>query len=267
MEDRNLSVIKKIALGAAGFIALFIVIANFPIVRIGAGERGVVFNNFSGLENRILDEGTHFRIPFVENVIAMPVRTQANNFEENAGTSDSQIVDVKLTLNWHLDPSKVNKIYQTVGNNDAVISTILTNNTQDAVKQATSKYVALDIQRNRDNVAAKALYLLQAKVKRYGVFIDGLSLTNINFSAQFNQAVENAQTASQNAIAAENKVKQVQAEAEAAIAKAKGEAEAQRLQQQTLTAELLQKYAIDKWDGHFPQYFGAGALPFLTLSK
>jgi len=34
--------------------------------------------------------------------------------------------------------------------------------------------------------------------------------------------------------------------------RAKGQAEAQRLQRQTLTAELLQKQAIEKWDGHFP---------------
>jgi hypothetical protein len=36
------------------------------------------------------------------------------------------------------------------------------------------------------------------------------------------------------------------------ITKAEGEAEAQRLQQQTLTKELIQKLYIEKWDGKLP---------------
>lgn len=248
-------------------VILIVIIANFPIVVINAGERGVVFNNASGVENRILSEGTHFRTPFVESIIAMPVRTQANAFDEAAGTSDSQIVDVKLTVTWHLDASKVNTIYQKIGDNDAVISNILTNNTQDAVKAATSKYVALDIQRNRDNVAARALTLLQGKVQRYGVLIDGLSLTNISFSDQFNAAVENAQKANQDAIAAENHVKEVQADAQSAIAQAQGQAQAQSLVQQSLTPELLEKLWIEKWNGALPAtQFGSSNSPIPTFN-
>jgi prohibitin 1 len=257
--------VKLTIAGIAGFLILIFVLLFFPIVVVGAGQRGVVFNNFSGVESRILGEGTHTRTPFVENVISMPVRTQATQFEENAGSSDSQTVDVKLTVNWHLDPSKVNKIYQDIGNTDAVVSRVLTPNTQDSVKAAISKYVALDIQRNRDNVSAHAQDLLSKKLKRYDVLVDNLSITNIQFSSEFNVAVEQAQVANQNALAAENKVRQTKAEANSAIAKATGEAEAQRLQQQTLTPQLLNKMAIEKWNGQFPQYFGGGVLPFLNL--
>jgi len=54
-------------------IFLFFVLLPFTI--IGAGERGVVFNNFSGIENRILGEGIHFRTPLVESIIKMPIQT------------------------------------------------------------------------------------------------------------------------------------------------------------------------------------------------
>ncbi|MCY7322635.1 MAG: prohibitin family protein, partial [Phormidesmis sp. CAN_BIN36] len=55
-------------------------------------------------------------------------------------------------------------------------------------------------------------------------------------------------------------------EAEANVNRAKGQAEAQRLLRETLTTELLQKQAIDKWDGKFPQVMGGdGALPFINL--
>jgi regulator of protease activity HflC (stomatin/prohibitin superfamily) len=42
-------------------------------------------------------------------------------------------------------------------------------------------------------------------------------------------------------------------QAQAEINRAKGQAEAQRLMRQTLTPELLQKQAIEKWNGQFPQ--------------
>ena len=42
---------------AGALIAFFVLVSVFPIVIVGAGERGVIFNNFSGVENRILGEG------------------------------------------------------------------------------------------------------------------------------------------------------------------------------------------------------------------
>lgn len=43
------------------------------------------------------------------------------------------------------------------------------------------------------------------------------------------------------------------------VAEAEGAAEAQRLQQQTLTQELLTKQYLEKWDGKLPTYVGNGA--------
>src|SRR5258708_11607725 len=262
MESQN-TMIKVIIGGELVFLILIFVIAFFPIVVIGAGQRGVVFNNFSGVENRILGEGVHSRIPFVESVIQMPVRTQATTFQEvgnnSAGTQDSQRVDVDVVINWRLNPAKVNQIYQQVGNIEAISDNILTNNVRDSVKASVSKYVALDVQRNRDNVAAKALELLQGKMKKYNVIVDNLSITNINFSDQFNQAIEDAQVQQQKSKAAEYAVLTAKNNAAATIATAQGQSQAQQLLQQALTPELLQKMWIDKWDGHVPQFEGSGS--------
>lgn len=258
---------KLIGWGILAFFLLIIIIVAWPLAGVGAGERGVVFNNISGVEPRILGEGTHFRIPFVESVIVIPVKTLATNFEENAGTQDSQSIDVKVTVNWHLDPAQVNKVYQQIGNQDAVESTVLRNNTQDSVKASVSKYQALDIQKNRDTVATRAQDLLQKKVTRYHVIIDNLSLTNVNFSSDFNAAVEQAQVAQQKAKQAEYDVQRVKNEAQSAIAQAQGQAEAQKEVQQSLTPQLLQKMAIEKWNGVLPPQYGSAPLPFLNIGQ
>lgn len=246
------------------FLIVFLAILN-PFVQIGAGQRGVVMN-WGKVQPYVFGEGLHFRMPISQSVQVISIKTQASNLEENAGTKDSQSVDVKLTVNWHLDPSKVNSIYQNIGGIDAVTSNILTNNIQDSVKSSTAKYEALDIQRNRDNVAQTALLTLQKKVKKYGVIVDGLSITNINFTADFNNAVEQAQVAQQQAKKAEYEVQVAKKEADAAVARATGQSQAQALLQQALTPELLQKMWIDKWNGNVPQTItGTGTGLFLGV--
>ncbi|WP_249064953.1 hypothetical protein [Argonema antarcticum] len=45
------------------------------------------------------------------------------------------------------------------------------------------------------------------------------------------------------------------------------QAEAQRLLRENLTPQILQKHAIEKWDGKFPTVMsGNGALPFINVS-
>jgi hypothetical protein len=54
-------------------------------------------------------------------------------------------------------------------------------------------------------------------------------------------------------------------EAEAKVNIAKGEAEAQRLLRDTLTPQLLQKQAIEKWDGKLPLIVGNDSIKLLDL--
>ncbi len=46
------------------------------IQTIGAGERGVVFSQFGGVQETVLDEGLRFKIPFVQDLIPMDVKIQ-----------------------------------------------------------------------------------------------------------------------------------------------------------------------------------------------
>lgn len=272
MENEiNWKVVGKYVKISFAVILFFLLLALKPWITIGAGQRGVVMK-FGEVQKEVLGEGLHFFMPIQTSVKVLSVRTQATEFQEkgsdSAGTKDSQRVDVWVTVNWHLDPAHVNTVYQTIGDNDMVIANVLNNNVKQATKQSVSKFDAMEVQKNRDQVAAEALVELQTRVAPYHVIVENLSLTNINFSDEFNKAIEQAQTAQQEALRAQYQVQQVKNEAEAAIAKAKGEAEALRQVQISLTQELLTKQAIEKWDGKFPQYWLAGnTLPFININK
>jgi regulator of protease activity HflC (stomatin/prohibitin superfamily) len=252
----NTGAIKLIGGGIALFIIIIIVIAMFPIVVVGAGERGVVFNNASGIENRILGEGVHTRIPLVESVHTLSIKVQKTDIKAEAASKDLQTVNTDIVVNWHLDSSKVNKIYQKIGDEDAVRDSILTPAVQEVVKAATAKYTASEVIAKRAELKNDIDKALSERIRSYNILLDDVSITNVSFSAEFNQAIEQKQIAQQKAEQAQFTAEQAKNDAQAAINRAQGEAESQRLQQQTLTPDLLEKLWIEKWDGHVPTVTG-----------
>lgn len=255
----------KVIAGVIGVIILvFVVIAVFPIVIIGAGERGVVFNNGSGVEDRILPEGTHFRVPFLESVISMDVRTQKTDVKAEAASKDLQTVNTDIVVNWHLDASRVNKIYQSIGDESAVTERIIIPAVNEVVKAATAQKTASEVLSLRPQLKADVDKLLSERLKKFDVLLDDVSIVNVGFSAEFNRAIEQKQVAQQQAEQALFKAQEASASAQAAVNIARGEAEANRLKQQSISPELLQLRAVEKWNGVLPTVTG-GNTPFVNI--
>lgn len=262
----ELSTGTKAVIGGIAIFAVFIIILIFfPVVVIGAGERGVVFNNASGVEDRILGEGVHFRIPLIESVISMPIKVQKSDVKAEAASADLQTVATDIVVNWKLDGTKVNKIYQEVGDEKAILDKIINPAVSEVVKAATAKKTAEEIIKLRPQLKDDIDTALKERLAKYNVLLDGVSIVNVDFSKEFNAAIEAKQVAEQESQKAQFIANKAIKEAEAMVNAAKGQAEAQRLVQQTITPELLQKMAIEKWNGNFPQYFGGGVLPFINL--
>ena len=94
---------------------LFVLVLMFnPFVVIGAGERGVVLN-FGAVSEHILNEGLHFRIPIVQQVVVMDVKVLKKTTDAAAASKDLQNTQSRIALNYHIDPSKANVIYQNIG--------------------------------------------------------------------------------------------------------------------------------------------------------
>lgn len=249
----------KIVGGIVGFVLIVILfISALPFAFVGAGERGVVFNTMNGVENRILGEGIHFRIPFVENVTKMSIKVQKNDIKAEAASKDLQTVSTDIVVNWHLDSGSVNKVYQNIGDEQAIVDRVLSPSVSEVVKAATAKYTAEEIISKRPLLKQDIDETLKLRVAQYHIILDDISIVNVDFSKDFNVAIEQKQVAEQNAKRAVFIAQQAEQEAAAEVNRAKGAAEAQRLQQQTLTQEILQKMWIEKWKGDVPTYV-AGA--------
>ena len=242
---------------------------------VDAGEKGVIVELGKVDMEKILGEGPHIINPFITRVKMMDCQLQKNEFPCDAATKDLQTVNTTVAVNWKLDGSKVNIIYQSIGSLGEVVRDVINPAVNEVVKAASAKQNAESILTERETLKKTIDDALKVRLAPYGVIVDNVSLINFTFSTDFQRAIEEKQIAEQNAKKALYVAKQAEAEAQGVINKARGDAESFRLKAQSITSQMLQLEQIkvqqtmaEKWDGKYPQYMGTGnAIPLMSIGN
>lgn len=260
MKNINTGVLSKIA---GGIVLLAIILIISPFGTIPAGERGIRLR-FGAPTGEVINEGLYFKIPVIERVQTMSVRVQKEETEAAAASRDLQTVNSEIALNFRVDPAKVIAIYRELGIN--YTDNVITPAMQESLKAITARYTAEELITKRGQVAQDVTEVLRERLQPRGIIIEQFSVINFDFSKAFNDAIEAKVSAEQNALAAQNKLKQIEFEAQQQVTQAKGEAEAITVKSNALRSnpEVLQLEAIQKWDGKLPQY-NSGDLPFIAI--
>lgn len=266
MNDTGINV-RLIGTIVGVVIIIFVLIIAFPFAFVGAGERGVVFNNASGVEDRILGEGIHFRIPFIESVTTVSIKVQKNDIKAEAASSDLQTVSTDIVVNWHMDAGKVNKIFQNIGDQDAVVDRVLTPAVSEVVKASAAKYTAEDIIAKRPLLKQDIDDALKLRVTPYNIVLDDVSIVSVDFSKEFNVAIEQKTVSAQSALKAENDLRRIETEAKQTIATARAQAESIKIQAEALAnnQRLVDWETVKKWNGVLPQIVAGSSGMLLNI--
>ncbi len=222
----------------AGIFGLVLIAASIILgafTTIPAGHRGIVIR-FAAVTGTILDEGLRVKLPFIDSVVVMEVRTQKYEADSSAVTNDLQDVSTTIALNWRLDPSMAAEVYRTLGLD--FINRIAAPAIQETIKQVTAKFNAEDLILRRDEVKNAIAESLSIRLAERGIIAEMLSITNFEFSATFTAAIESKVAAEQAVLEAQNKLERVRVEAQQREAEAKGEANA-RIAQAEGEAEYI----------------------------
>jgi regulator of protease activity HflC (stomatin/prohibitin superfamily) len=243
------------------FCIFMVLMLTFFIVP--AGSVGVVTR--FGAVNRVAYPGIGIKIPLVEGVVKMDVRTQKDEVDTSAASKDLQVVTSTIAVNYHLDGKYAVDVYQNIGSNyqDIVIAPAI----QNIFKATTAKYTAEQLITNRDAVRIQAEDALATQLAVYHVIVENFNIVNFDFSPEFNAAIEAKQVAQQQVETAKQKLAQAQVDAQTVLAQAKGQADAQAMLNLSgaLTPEYLRYLALTKWNGILPSVVG-GAIPFIDIS-
>jgi prohibitin 2 len=154
----------------------------------------------------------------------------------------------------------------------------LRNMARDSLNETAARLTLDDLNADRSSFMSATNKSFQQRAAAKGITAQGLTLIGAfryppNIVAAMNAKLE----AVQHALRVENEVKQTQWEqqklivqSEAAVQVAKNNATATEEMGKALAANpaVLEKLKIDKWDGHYPQYMGAGnAVPMIQVGK
>lgn len=268
MSDIPAEVKGGLILGGLVILVIFFFMIN-PFVQIGPGERGVVMN-WGQVQPQILNEGLHLRVPFMQSVQVVSTKVQKSDVKTEGASKDLQVVKMELVVNWHMNAGQVNKIYQTVGDEKAVLDNIILPAVSEMAKAATAQKNAEEVIVKRQALKQDIDSLLVKRLASYGIILTDVSITDLDFSEEFNKAIEDKQIAEQDAKKAIFKADQAKNDAVALVNKAEGQAKAQALQVQSLTDQLLQKEWIDAWragGSKVPQVVSGNSPFMINLSK
>lgn len=193
-------------------------------------------------------------------------------------TIEGMTANADVGISYQLDPTKINKIFQTYRRGvDEITDTFLRNMVRDAlVKQASTKPIEYIYGAGKAELMKAVQEDVQKQVDAIGIKIDKiywigeirLPQTVIDSINAKNAATQMAQQR-QNEVAqaraeAEKKVAEARGEAESTLLKAKAQAEANRELAASITSDLVQYRALEKWDGVLPRMTGSNAIPFVN---
>lgn len=261
----------------AAFVTVVIVIIVLAesVVIVQAGHRGVVLY-LGAVENRVLGEGWHFITPFAEQVIQLEVRTLKYEADASAASNDLQEVQTVIALNFHIDPSQTNTIYQQLGEDYA--NRIIAPTIQESVKASVAKFNAEELITKRETAKGVIADTIRKTLSERDILVETVFITDFKFSEAFSNQIESKVVAYQKFLTEQNNLKAVQvianqtvvqaeAQARANVAKANGESQAIRIINEQLkeSPDYLQWQAINRWNGQMPYALGSGGFPFFQL--
>jgi prohibitin 1 len=103
-----LSAVSKYAIP----IAIGFSVAQASIYDVKGGTRAVIFDRLSGVKDTVVNEGTHFLIPWLQRSIIYDVRTKPRNISTTTGSKDLQMVSLTLRVLHRPEVKALPKIYQ-----------------------------------------------------------------------------------------------------------------------------------------------------------
>ena len=234
-------VIGVVILIAAGFLL------DATVTRIDAGHVGIKVNlagSARGVQDIPVVTGWVFYNPLTEQIIAFPISVQ--NVVWTASPNEGRVVDESITfssqegvnvnsdigLSFHIDSAKAPHLYLRFRQPDVLVLAdgYMRNAVREAFNDIASRMVVQDIYgAGKGRLVSDVSNRLRDVLGGDGFVIDQLTINGaLRLPENVAQAINRAMEATQNAIQAENRVRQVRAEAEQNVAQAHGGAEAAR---------------------------------------
>lgn len=206
------------------------------------------------------DGGTYFKIPFIDKIIEMPNGIQKASIETNALSKDLQAISIGIDINYRY--TNEIDLYKATRNRAEEI--IIIPFCHETIKSVIAKYTAEELILHRHEAKENIYNDLKSRLRSHYIDFIEVNFSHADFSREFIKAVEDKQIALQKSMMEKNITESIKENATQQKIIADAEAYAQEVKKQSITKELAQLKAIEKWDGVLPKVVN-GNIPFISL--
>ena len=277
----------------AGFLAIVFAVLGITVLlgswyTVDQGERGVMLRN--GAITGTAEPGLGFKMPIVDKVVDIDVRTRAKLYENILAYSrDQQTAGLTVSVNFRVPADAVTTVYEEYGSVNSLAARLLDRKVMDETKNIFGQFNAVTAIQDRSRLVAEVQMRIQEAVVG-PIIIESVQIENIDFSDAYEDSIEQRmlaevevqkvrQNAEREKVQAEIKVIQAEATAKARVAQAKAEAEAITLkgnaEAEAINARgealrenpsLIDLVSAERWDGKLPTTMVPNAaVPFVSV--
>lgn len=265
-------------------LGIFALVLFFDTVfTVQYGTIGVL-TRFGQIVGEPLKPGLHVKIPFVDGLIVYRTQkviyeTLANpnegqsradyqDFPVDTTTKDGQQISIRFSVRFSVNPDSVKSIAENLGTEREVVEKIVKTDARIWTRNIPRDYAAIDLYTgNIEEVSKRIAQALTPRFEENGIFLDEFGIRSITFQTDYVDAVEQKQVEKERVVTEQYKAQQEEFKKKALITRAEGEAAAQRLQQSTLSNNLIKKLWIEKWNGILPTTMAGDSSTFLIDLK
>lgn len=240
--DRVLTIAARGGIGLMGLA----MVPQACLFDVDGGQRAVVLNMLTGMEEKVRGEGTHFKIPYFQQPCLYTIRLRPKLIQTNTATKDLQMVTIHVRMLYRPEISALPKIHTSLGAeyDERVLPSIA----NEVLKATIAQYDADQLLKLREQVSQEIRDAIVARAANFGILMDDVSITHLTYGKEFSKAIEEKQVAEQDAERQKFIVQKAEHERVATVIKSEGEAEAAKMISEALKANgtgLIEMRRID----------------------
>ncbi|AMO44180.1 transposase [Roseobacter phage DSS3P8] len=220
---------------------------------------------------------------FSQNYVWTQAADEGSPTDEGLSFQSVEGMDIgaDVGITYSVDPAMVSVLFQRYRKGiEEITDVYLRNMVRDAlVREASTMRVNTIYGTGKTGLMDNVEASVKGQAAVYGINVERVYLIGaMRLPPQVMTAINDEISANSKARQRENEIAQSEAEAEkerkaaqgsadATLIRAQAQAEANRTLAASLTPEVLQQQALDKWDGILPRITGGGAVPFVNVDS
>lgn len=229
-----------------------VLIASFTIVPSGSSGVRVTLGKVS---DTVMESGLNFQIPLIQKTVVVNNQVQREDVQGEAASKDLQTVTYNVSVNYNVIASESAELYRTVGKSWSEV--IIRPAIQESVKAAIAQYTAEELITSRASVSNVMLEEINERMKEYGINIAEINIITMDFSPEFDAAIEAKTVATQQVLTEQQNLEKAKVVAQQKVVEAQAEAEANKTKSESITDEILMNEFLSRWNGELPVVMGS----------